>query len=107
MNNDWYQLDISIVVREKKQHIDILKKRINMLFTNPASWDEVMVFSPKKEGVRFSPIWIISPKTVVLLPKETLILSGAEKCPKPSIDEVSVTIGEEQNIHYHLPNNES
>ena len=104
MEKNWYSLDISTTNREKQKHVNDLKRRINTLFTNPNSWDEIMIFSPKKEGIKFSPIWIIPPKTVALLPKETLTFSGAEKCHEPDINEVSITIGEEQNIHYFFDN---
>ena len=104
MNNDWYRLDLSITDNDKQKNIDDLKRIINELFTNPDFCNEVMIFSPKKEGLKFSPVWFIPPKTINLMLEKTLILCGAEKCAQPEIDKVSVSIGEEQNIHDFFSN---
>lgn len=107
MNNDWYKFDFVTNNPNKKECISDFKRIIDKLFQDPMFYNDIMIFSPKEENVKFTTIWIIPPKTAnIPMIEKKLILCGATKCPQPDIDEVSVFQGEEQNIHYFFSNEE-
>jgi integrase len=104
MKKDWYRLEFNSLEYVKNEKIKVLEKIISTLFQDPRFWDDVMILTPKDVDFREAMVWIFPPKTVNLMLEKLLINCGAEKCSQPNIDEVSVYIGNHQNIHDFFSN---
>ena len=99
MNNNWYKLNFVTDDLEKKKCVNDFKQIIDKLFQDPMFCNDIMIFSPIEENTKLITIWIIPPKTAnIPMIEKILLMCGAEECPQPNIDQVSVFQGEEKNI---------
>ncbi len=94
MNESWYKLEFTPIEYVKSAGITKLESTVKLLLNDPIFGVDIMVLTSDVFDVKRT-VWIFPPRTVKLMPQTTLTNSGAELCPAPDINELSVLFGNE------------